>query len=245
MKWRLHRFLPLVILLCRFQIAIADPQSVHLAMDDRMFKEWGHSLQNMGCYSTSDAVIGEAMLVEKRSLIVFSNPLLDWLGKGDFTISLWMKMDPKFGEIPWFTTAALDGCSVILSKGLSSGILIGVVQGKINVGVFREGDLEEEVKYIYVPHRNRERKINDNCWHFLVVLSREDEFEVWVDGVLEWNTTVSNPIDFSNKDSMQIGASDDGRQCLTGILDEFRFDPRAWSSAEIHEEFLRVFPKRN
>ncbi len=211
------------------------PEPIYLSMDVSMWEAWKMELENSGCLTTSDAVLGEALLIENRSYLDVKSSKLNWIGSGDFTISFWIKMPPLSAQTPWFTEADLDGPRSVFNKGSLAGSFgIGVEEGKFEFGGYPQGDLRKPLTEIVFPHRSKHKIINDNHWHLVVIMSRDGNYEFWVDDSLELVKTYQSSFDFSNLAPLRFGSESVlNMYYFTGIIDEFRVVPFARSSTEI------------
>jgi len=222
-----------------FLYLAAEPdtrKSIHLSMDDGMWSEMEPFLENFGCVNSSDAVRGEALLIENRSFLDIKLPEMSWFGEGDFTLSFWIKIAADSGRIPWFTSGALGGSSALIVKRDSDqGFYVGFIEGRLLWSCSNVKDYEEPFKNIRIPREATANGLNDDRWHHLVFLREAHSYQVWLDGQLEFEMELEKGYNFANTSYLRIGAAEDGRQCFEGKLDELKLDPFAWTPLEISQ----------
>ena len=146
-----------------------------------------------------------------------------WDGTGDFTVNVWLKR----------TSTALNNLFDRVHTGsFDNRLVVGcnfAAAGSIDFG-WDDGPSDGTLSALGT-------NINDGAWHMVTWRRSGSTGEIFLDGVLQTNTTGTGPTsgDLANGNNFILGEHGNGDNDYTGDVDEFMFFTRALTNTEITE----------
>jgi hypothetical protein len=197
-----------------------DSQSDTVVVDD-FSRNSGNSQRNTSILHTAGPIDGALSFNGITDKVTVSDSDSLDFGTGDFTVSLWVKMNGfvKKGSA-W---------NSILSKGLISSTdsaFYGFYTNSSNKVYFAVGNDDN--------YGRSDSVLNDGSFHHIVGLREDGTVYLYVDGVLQ-TVANSSTINVTNSSNLVMGADSTTTRYFGGVLDDVRIYNKALSEDEIEE----------
>ncbi len=155
-----------------------------------------------------------------------------------FTISIWVKPDPKQMELLYEDNDILEKWSQTV-EGYPFVIRYFNSTNKANEGkivVMRYDGISENTLYLL-----SQRKINDGKWHNIIFIKNKGTVNLYIDGNLEASNIDRTQLSTKNQSPLFIGARGNKINHFKGSIDELKI--WNWANTSILENIYKPLPE--
>lgn len=224
------RVLPVLFFLLGMSL-MCHSQSVYLSFDNCLVSNAGNLAdpEVIGNTSCDCGVEGESLFLEEANSTLQFDSTYTELFQDDFTLSFYfMIQDDAMGIYDIFSVSS--ECKV------DSSMTIKYIadEATVRVQIARDFDLFVEMDAIVNE---------DMCWHQLVVIRNDENYELYLDGTFADNDFTNGVISLDSSATMRFSNSPCqpfGENPFGGKIDEFKIYDRPLSVEEIFSDYIQL-----